>query len=185
MSGTLTDAQLKWVSDFVGIDLRGHDSEHPAPGSSVPGHAGGHPRADTRKPHRETEDERLGKIEDALRGKTKENIGLLGRALLQKQYDDMIKGLERAKEARVADIESWKPEQAPMSGNVLLGICKGLSTVAKAAFPEVEFLEIAKTGVELVIKGKEHIDQGVEASKADLEAVKKAAHLELRPRLKS
>ena len=91
----------------------------------------------------------------------------------------MITGLERAKKARVTDIDSWKPEQAPLSGNVLLGICKGLSTVAKAAFPEVAFLEIAATGIELTIKGKEMVDKGAEASKSDLEVVQKAAKQEL------
>src|ERR1051326_5273062 len=204
-TGTLTDAQFSWASSFTGIDLvrtgemgpmaNGAFNTGGVPGGTAIGVMGGAPGGGRGRgtaashaggghggspgggaPHKETERERN---ENALRGHTIVDIALYGRDLLQKQYDDMIRGLERAKAARVADIESWKPEQAPMSGNVLLGICKGLATVAKSAFPEVKFLEIAATGVELVIKGKEQIDKGVEASKDELASVKKAAHQEL------
>ena len=79
--------------------------------------------------------------------------------MLQKQYDAMLIALENAKSARVSEIDSWKPTQTPMSGNLVLKISNGLAVAAGVAFPEVAFLEIAKKGIEITIKGKEQLDK--------------------------
>jgi hypothetical protein len=123
--------------------------------------------------------ELLTRMEDRERGHTKVDIGLMGAQVLQKQYDAMLSALEDCKSARVADIRSWKPEQTPLGGNLVLKICKGLTVVASVAFPEVEFLEIAKEGVEIAVKGKETLDKRAEASKDEAEELKKRAEEEL------
>jgi hypothetical protein len=125
-------------------------------------------------------DQRLARAEDNIRGTTKSIIGVVGAQLLQKQYDDMLTGLERARAARLADIDGWTPDQTPLGGELLIKICTGLAGVAKAAFPEVAFLEIAGKGLGAVVKGKELLERGVEPSKQELDAVKNAAREELK-----
>jgi hypothetical protein len=124
-------------------------------------------------------DERFAKLEDRERGHTKVDIGHEGAKVLQKQYDAMLVALEDSKSARVAEIKSWQPSQMPLGGNLLLKICKGISLVAAGAFPEVEFLVIAKEGIELAAKGKETLDKRTEASKDEAEALKERATEEL------
>jgi hypothetical protein len=91
----------------------------------------------------------------------------------------MLTGLERARAARLADIDGWTPDQTPVGGDLLIKICTGLAGLAKAAFPEVAFLEIAQKGLGAVVKGKEVLERGVEPSKQELEAIKNAAKEEL------
>src|SRR3954452_22717806 len=115
-------------------------------------------------------DQRLARAEDNIRGTTKSIIGVVGAQLLQKQYDDMLTGLERARAARLTDIDGWAPDQTPVGGDLLIKICTGPAGLAKSAFPEVAFLDIAQKGLGAVVKGKEVLERGVEPSKQELEA---------------